>query len=285
MNVPETLEDWTLAFVRQLAASDVAENDVFDFKADLQDADNQRKAVAAFANGRGGFLIFGVTDKREVVGVANDELPRDFQNKLGAEIDPAVDYRFGPALPVDSQRKVFVCHVPRSLRGPHAVKVNGITAFCKRTPGGTTVSLTRAEIIAGVTEAIPRRGDLPFLRNELRRIHDRAHEVNCKVLGERLYRPLDEIAANGFCETQVESLLPHVFHEIQTDDMLVGRLNDVRERHRVLTRASDALNAKVDNGTCGDEDLDQYFLLLRRHVPDLAMSARWVADALGKILT
>ncbi|MBK9002185.1 MAG: ATP-binding protein [Myxococcales bacterium] len=281
--IPETLEGWTLPAICKLAASDVAENDSFDFKADLQDADNQRKAVAAFANGRGGFLVFGVTDKREVVGVTNEELPRDFQNKLGAEIDPAVDYKFGPALPVDSQRKVFVCHVPRSLRGPHAVKANGITAFYKRTPGGTTISLTRAEIVAGVTEAMPRRGDLPFLRNELQRIHDRAQQVNATIWREGVRWPLEEIAAGGFCETQVESLLPHVFHEIQGDAGLVRDLNDLRERHRVLTRASEILASKVDRGIHTEADLHDYLRLLRKQLPEVVGAARLAMDRLGKL--
>jgi len=73
--IPYRHEDWTKDAIRRVADSRITENDAFDFKADLQPAEHQRKTVAAFANTRGGFLIFGVTNDRQIVGVANPGAP------------------------------------------------------------------------------------------------------------------------------------------------------------------------------------------------------------------
>jgi hypothetical protein len=50
---PASLGGWTLSLVREIAASGIAENDWYDFKAGLQPAEHQRKIVAAFANTEG----------------------------------------------------------------------------------------------------------------------------------------------------------------------------------------------------------------------------------------
>lgn len=146
MNIPESLAGWTLDVVRQVAASGVAENDAFDLKGDLQPAEHQRKPVAAFANTRGGFLVFGVTNDRQVVGVENGELPRDFGIKLGAELEPSVEYEFGVPHKLDTGRMIFVCHVPRSNRGPHAVLTQTGCLFLKRSPSGSNIPMTYEEV-------------------------------------------------------------------------------------------------------------------------------------------
>ena len=103
--IPDTIEQWTLETVQALAQQGVLENDTFDFKADLQPADHQRKTVAAFANTRRGFLAFGVTTGRE-------------------------------------GRTVFVCHLPPSRRGSHAVTVNNVLGFFKRGASSSCVPAT-----------------------------------------------------------------------------------------------------------------------------------------------
>ena len=60
----------------EIAASSVPENDWYDLKGNLQgQAEHQRKALAAFANTQGGFLIFGVTNDRQVLGAENRSCP------------------------------------------------------------------------------------------------------------------------------------------------------------------------------------------------------------------
>lgn len=102
--IPASLSGWNLDAVLAVAASGIAENDVFDLKTDLQPAEHQRKVVAAFANTRGGYLIFGVTNDRQVVGVSNNELPRDFGSRLRSALNLLSNFVWCRQLPCQSKR-------------------------------------------------------------------------------------------------------------------------------------------------------------------------------------
>jgi hypothetical protein len=168
--IPTRLEEWTLDVIQEVADSGGNENDVYDFKGDLQDADGQRKIVAAFANTRGGFLIFGVTDDRKVEGVANVELPRDFGGKLKNGLEPSVEYRFVPPIALGTGRLLYVAEVPRSARGPHAVLLKGSWAFLKRTAAGNNDAMSYEEIRLAFQDTETRRTKLALLSSELAHI-------------------------------------------------------------------------------------------------------------------
>jgi hypothetical protein len=168
--IPTRLEDWTLEALQTAADSGVNENDIYDFKADLQPADHQRKSVAAFANTRGGFLIFGVTNDRKLEGIANEELPRDFGIKLKTGLEPSVEYRFREPLEVSSGKNIFVVEVPRSLRVPHAVALNGNWTFLKRTPAGNNDPMSYEEVRLAFQDTETRRTKLALLSSELSHI-------------------------------------------------------------------------------------------------------------------
>ncbi|TKB92716.1 MAG: ATP-binding protein [Nitrospira sp.] len=165
--IPTRLSEWNLEAVRSVAASGIAENDLFDLKADLQPAEHQRKIVAAFANTRGGYLVFGVTNDRQVVGVSNDELLRDFGSKLSTGIEPSVEFRVGAAIPVSVGRNVFVVEVPRSTRVPHAVLQNGNWAFLKRSASGSNYPMSYEEIRLAFQETDMKRSKLALVASEL----------------------------------------------------------------------------------------------------------------------
>lgn len=183
MIVPSTLEGWTLDAIHEVADAGVVENDLFDLKADLQPADHQRKTVAAFANVGGGFLVFGVTNNRVVEGVTNAELVRDFGNRLRDNLTPSVGFRFGHrhALPGAPGRFVYVAHVPRSGRGPHAVYVNGAWAFLKRTAAGTNDPMSYEEIRASFLDTRAKVAKFRLLTSEVVGIADLAHRVNIRL--------------------------------------------------------------------------------------------------------
>lgn len=170
MTLPATLQGWTLDAVRAVAELGINENDAFDFKADLQPADHQRKIVAAFANTRGGFLIFGVNDTRTLEGVTNAELPRDFGGRLRTGLEPSVEYQFAPPLSLAGNRRIYVAEVPRSIRGPHSVRVNDMAVFLKRTPAGNNESMSYEEIRLAFQDTETRRAKLALLSSELAHI-------------------------------------------------------------------------------------------------------------------
>jgi hypothetical protein len=166
--IPEALDGWTLETVREIAAAGVVENDLFDFKADLQPAEHQRRTVAAFANSDGGFLVFGVTNDRRVEGVANAELVRDFGGRLRDGLSPSVEFRFADRpLTLSTGRLIYVARVPKSNRTPHAVYVNGAWNFLKRTAAGSNDPMTYDEIRLAFQDTENRRAKLALLSSEL----------------------------------------------------------------------------------------------------------------------
>lgn len=234
--IPETLEGWTLDVVRQVAASGMAENDVFDLKGDLQPAEHQRKPVAAFANTRGGFLVFGVTNDRQVTGVENGELARDFGIKLGAELEPSVEYRFGVPLTLDTGRIVFVCHVPRSNRGPHAVMTQTGCLFLKRAPSGSNVPMTYEEVRSLFVDAARLRSHLAQLSDEVQRIRERANELNLETTPYK--EGVSMRLAFGRCDAStLRALLPLVWEVIADRGGLVDALKTLRDECDELDRA------------------------------------------------
>lgn len=179
--IPRNLSAWTIPAVREVAASGISENDLFDLKANLQPAVHQRKVVAAFANTRGGYLVFGVNNGRNVVGVENVELPRDFGSKLRKGIEPSVEYRVGTPLTVAPDRMVFVVEIPRSPRGPHAVFFNNSWVFLKRTAGGTNDAMTYEEIRLAFQDTETKRSKLALVASELDLIEAMASRIVSNV--------------------------------------------------------------------------------------------------------
>jgi hypothetical protein len=217
------LEDWSLEAIKVMADSGANENDIYDFKADLQPADHQRKSVAAFANTRGGFLIYGVTDDRRVEGVANAELPRDFGGKLKAQIEPSVEYRFLAPIEVSSGRNIFVVEIPRSLHVPHAVSVNGTWTFFKRTAAGNNDPMTYEEIRAAFQNSEQQYAHLLLFKNEIERLSQFA-ERQATATG-----PLDSILAIRYNTGRLEGTLPLIFLRLAGDPILISKLNELRD--------------------------------------------------------
>ncbi len=165
---PARIQDWSIDLVREIAASAMTENDWFDLKENLQgQPEDQRKIVAAFANTQGGFLVFGVTNGRAVSGVANLELPRDFGSKLTHGLSPSVAFRFADPLVVSGAASVWICEVPRSQRGPHAVLVNEHWVFPRRTESGSNVSMNVEEVRLAFQDTETRRSKLALVASEL----------------------------------------------------------------------------------------------------------------------
>lgn len=221
---PTRLEDWTLVLVKEIAASGLSENDWYDLKGNLQgQAEHQRKIVAAFANTQGGFLIFGVTNDRQVVGLDNQELPRDFGNKLTHGLNPSAAYRFSAPLPVADGRSVWVCEVPRSHRGPHAVLMNDHWLFPRRTESGSNVTMNVEEIRAAFDESGRHRANLDLFRSELYRIRELAERQ-----GEASGKGTDQFIGVRYNTARIEGVLPLIFSVLVESSWLVRHLDSLR---------------------------------------------------------
>ena len=102
----------------QLAALATAgESESLEFKKSTAEKDRACRTLCAFANGRGGRLLFGVTPSGKVIGqtVADrtlEDLAQEFQG-FEPPLFPTVD-----RVPVDAGQEVLVLTVARSARVP-----------------------------------------------------------------------------------------------------------------------------------------------------------------------
>lgn len=149
--VPDSIDEWNYDTVNNLVSAGYFETDAFDFKEILVGKGDPKhnlrlsKTAAAFANSRGGFIIFGVkdwkkglTDQARIAGIDSDsEMARHFGNAIGHS-EPSILYVAGnpPIAIPGSDRVVFVVKIPTSVKGPHGVMEDDRICFYKRTNQG-----------------------------------------------------------------------------------------------------------------------------------------------------
>ena len=183
MEVPQTLEAWTLETLTPLLERGF-ESESFDLKeqlpvpADELGKQRLRKAIASFANGAGGFLIFGVDDDRglsvsdRLVGIeSNDDFPTKFGSYPG-RCEPTVYWDFkNPPIKLSTGRVLHVVHIPQSWKAPHAVQTRQESGFVfpKRTNQGDE-PMSYSEVQAMFLGYYEKRLKLQLLRAELSQI-------------------------------------------------------------------------------------------------------------------
>jgi hypothetical protein len=185
--LPERLDSWTIETVRDLAARGVYEGDLFDLKVmvprDEPGKHRIRKACAAFANSKGGYLVFGVSDVKasppagRVVGIdASIDFPAEFGNFPG-KCEPAVLWESRrPAIAVDPTRVVHVVFIASSWKAPHAVKDGDGWVFPKRTSGGTE-PMSYSEVQQMFLGYYEKRLKLQLLKAELNQLSEMSGRI------------------------------------------------------------------------------------------------------------
>jgi len=223
--IPEALDGWTLEKIHGITAAGVTENDRFDLKAGLQTAEHQRKTAAAFANSEGGFLVFGVTNDRRVEGVTNVELVRDFGSKLRDGVSPSIEFRFADhPHALGSKLLVYIAHVPRSARGPHAVYLNNAWTFLKRTAAGSNDPMTYEEIRAAFTDLRRRQRELKWLKAEVERLGVLAEKMQPDATATTLGQ-----LTTRFDLGQLKAIRLSLFDDIGDNPVLVSWLDRLDE--------------------------------------------------------
>jgi hypothetical protein len=242
--IPSRLEDWTIAAIERIAATGPVENDVYDFKIKVPDADTCRAITAAFSNTRGGFLIFGVDKHRNVLGTDNPETPRNFQNALAKDFEPSPDYEFAPPLPLANGNQVFVAHIRQSKRGPHAVREKEKWVYLERTAGGTNVSMSPSQTRMAFQDAEATQGKLNILIGELREIREVAKLLEEALAGRPEHLSVTAAAFLNRYPTDVLQLLladPSIFGLLGVDEGLWKELGKIRETVRRSNMFGDLL--------------------------------------------
>jgi hypothetical protein len=221
----------------------------FDFKEVLHDKRDPRwnekiaKAVCSMANTDGGFLIFGVGDRKtdtehpedRIVGITvGEDHAKEFGEKI-RHVQPEIHFESVPRpipLEDDCTRGIFVVHVPLSPRRPHMVADAGI--FYARGDGGSSRPMTYFEIRDQMLLTEERLEQVRLFRLKIKQLM-----VQCGVLmlkdGMALRDHLGRLETDGF-----EGLLATICALIPADDATLESLlavpTSAQEINRILDR-------------------------------------------------
>ena len=164
-DLPEKLELWTIDTVINLVKKHEFEPGTFDYKSALNPTgpdknqeelkDSIRRTVCSMANTNGGFILFGVRDRKpntatpedRLIGIlVHGELLKQFGDKI-ATIQPEVYFEHVPHhlyLPNDASKGIFVIHIPRSQKRPHMVSTSGV--YYRRGENGASIPMNHYEV-------------------------------------------------------------------------------------------------------------------------------------------
>lgn len=226
MRVPDHLENWTYEVVKELARLGQPETDRHDFKAGLPDVHTLTKVCCCFANSKGGFIVLGVKERNNRFipeGIDPDsEMAMKFGQRLKAS--PTVLFEAPRLLNVpDSEKVLYVFHIPRSPERPHIPSDADRRVFWKRTNTGCE-RMTLEEIRAEFMNYEERREKLKLLFIELA-----ANKNQLSQIGEAQ----DDLPLLTLDSAVLERLLVDLYSILQGDRELVRILLNLREQIRV----------------------------------------------------
>ena len=219
--------------VRQLAES-AAEDQDLEFKAGAlflgtKAASHLSKAVSAFANGRGGVILLGVTDRppRDLDGVVVDsETVKQVNDKI--KLYPRLEYPTPQVVHTGEGRGVVIVQIPRGTDGPYASMANGMPEFYVRTHSGSE-PMPWPAIRDGMVRADERRRQGELLLNQFEQ-----HYMTAKNLREGAREQHDFPITDSFDLTlthmAVAAIHPWLSKDIHAANdvaRLVGRMNHI----------------------------------------------------------
>lgn len=273
MELPNAPEDWTYATLLEVVRRHEFEPDRFDYKAVLHATEQKdrlshnlsiSKAACSFANTSGGYIIFGVRDRKQSVGQPDDrlvgmamegDLRKEFGEKL-KDLDPTVpgfDTSPQPILkPADAGTGFFVVYIPQSQARPHMVTSTG--AFYRRSAGGNAEIMSAAEVREQMVNREERLRKANLLLLELMECRDIARTLYGLggLIGEATLR--FDTGAFNLLLADVSSMLP-------TTGVLLHEILQVRRDAAVANQLLDILTyvrtRDVDENTPRGESLKQ----------------------------
>lgn len=178
MGIPDRLDAWDYDTVVEIVKTHEFEPALFDYKDVLNARDDEiresiRRTVCSMANTDGGFILFGIQDRKHNVsnfedriqGISlEDDLLKQFNDKIDV-IQPEVHFETPPGvfrLPHNPKRGIFVVKIPRSQRRPHMVESSNI--FYSRGQGGKAVPMRFTEVREQMLNTEERQRKVTMLR-------------------------------------------------------------------------------------------------------------------------
>lgn len=261
--IPDNLRDWTYDTVKELAGKKFPESDRHDFKLGLPDADTLTKIACAYANSKGGYVIFGVKDGTfDIIG--NDRDP-EISHKFGQKIkaNPTVYFEPPKIIEIPSSSKIIpVFYIPFSQEGPHIPEHRDKRYFWKRTNTGCE-GMSYEEIRMAFQHLEERREKIKLLYLEL--LLDREKLIELVV-------PDDQIRAAYPLVALDDSIINRLLVELYTsffagDNELVLMLYKIRSWAEIINNKAKIFFAEISLPMTGKESLvENYNLFLRDKV-------------------
>jgi len=249
--LPLPLDRWTFDTVMDLVKKHEFEPGAFDYKDVLNATGSERnnhiaslrRTVCSMANTNGGFILFGVKDRRVTVTVPEDritgiplggDLLREFGQKIEA-IQPEIYFEAVPQvlpLPLDPTKGVFVVSIPQSQRRPHMVE----HIYYRRGEHGAAVAMSHSEVREQMMSTEDRIKKVTLLRLELAQYKEIATlmqfgdpSLPSGSLAERPYR--FDTSAFKVLLADTCSLLPsHLLRDLLKIPQMANTLNNRLER-------------------------------------------------------
>ena len=254
-DLPARLEDWTYSTVENLVKKYEFELGTFDYKHVLNPTGaNQNEyiksigsTVCSMANTDGGFILFGVQDRRvsvtnpehRIVGIpVGGDFLKEFGNKIES-IQPEVYFEAVLQvlrLPVDPSKGVLVIWVPMLL-------TTGV--YYRRGDGGSAVAMTHYEVRDQIMYTEDRMKKVTLLRLELMQYKEIAPLVQGQMSWalERF-----DVSAFKVLLAEVCSLIPL--------NLLRKALNIPRQATIINRRLEDIHRQRIDGGIVTDIQRD-----------------------------
>ncbi len=273
MAIPNSLPDWRYETVVEIVEQHEFEPARFDYKEALnptaegnerrvEHLASVRRTVCAMANTGGGFILFGIRDRRQNVAVPMDRIVgvprrgdhlREFGNKLSA-IQPEIHFEATPGLLTaarDSEVGIFVVYIPESDRRPHMVIPPSV--FYRRGDGGAAVEMDYYEVREQMIYGEDRRRKVLLLMAKIAQY--------CR-LAEQLEK--QSRAAHSFFDrfnaTLFDSLLVDVWGRLPTDWLLQRLMSISETAHRIDNVLDLAATAASDGSQRGAMNNEPFLL-------------------------
>lgn len=204
VDISTQLDEWTWETVIAMVTKHEFEPGIYDYKDVLyptgeqkqknEHNDSIRKTACSMANTSGGFILFGVLDRKKsisslpedrvkelVVGIpTKEDLRKQFGDKLQF-IQPEIYFDAKLLrLPDDESRGIFVVHIPQSQRRPHMLWLNDLGIYYRRGDGGQAISMRDHEVREQMMNTEERLRKVALLRLEIRQYV----ELTYMMLGE-----------------------------------------------------------------------------------------------------
>lgn len=309
VNQNTKLSDWREEWIVEILTNDLDESLFFDFKEGINSGIDYhknalRRTVTSFANHLGGFLIFGVKDKKKEHGwdrlvdnLKKEEFSKELSDVLStAHLIPLITFEGPKEIIIEYQSKkysILIIKINESELNPHAIrKADGTLQFWMRS-NGTAVPATYEFLTKSIEEGYKVRNLLAALFLDMDYVD---------LFSDRMIIPekdrdsqIPVVKIQSFINSEDAS---RVISSIPTDLKLISLIWHLREgidiinchRDMMITRRGLPLtNSKAENKKDNDRIADivptikNYTKLIREHLQERYQGVRELLAAMDEV--